>query len=52
MKLNIKLRESLKQEAMAAVIPLAPELQHFFYTVKMPNLGVEGSLKLGERELQ
>jgi len=50
MKLDLKLRESLKQESMTAVIPLSNEQQHFFYTIKEPNLGIEGTIKVDGQE--
>jgi len=50
LKLDLKLRESLKQESMTAVIPLSNEQQHFFYTIKEPNLGIEGTIKVDGQE--
>ena len=50
MKLDFKMTPTPQQEAMVAVIPLTEEKQHFFYTVKMPNIESEGKIKVGNDE--
>ena len=37
---------------MVGVIPLTPEKKNFFYTVKMPNMFAEGSLKVDEKSYE
>jgi len=50
LKLDFKMTPTPQQEAMVAVIPLTEEKQHFFYTIKMPNIESEGKIKVASDE--
>lgn len=50
LRLDFKMTPTPQQEAMVAVIPLTEEKQHFFYTVKMPNIESEGKIKVADQE--